>query len=325
MNDYKNKEIIFAIDLGGTSAKLALSDLEGNIFHKFTVITGKGDDVLPNIHKKLLSELNSLGISYDKVVKIGFGSKGPFDDKKGIVLNAGDIGWINYPAKSMAKKIFDREIVITNDSRSAAIGEWRRGKGKNYKNFLCLTLGKGIGCGIILDNKLWTGPRNIAGEIGHGGFMQDKKQCGCGLKYCTEGLSSATSIEWNYQNYIAKFPNSSLAKLQKKLGRDITIKDTSDLIKAHDKDVMESLKDSFKPLASRISLAIFLLDLEAVLVGGGPSIIGDSILEPIKYWMKQCTWDSIYNHVVITTCKLGNDAGIIGVVENTLDHIRKAN
>ncbi len=312
------EDLIFAIDLGGTSAKTALANFNGEITHKFTIKTSYGDEVIPNLKAGLDQELAKLNISYDCIKAIGFSCKGPFDDHKGVIINAGDIGFFNYPARDIAEKIFQKPVILTNDSRSAAVGEWKQGAGQKYQSFICLTLGKGIGSGIILGNQLWQGAHNLAGEIGHGGFMQNKYICGCKLKHCCEASSSAIGIEKDLNDFAKTNPVSSLGKLREKQGGEFTLKQAATLIKNDDPDAQSILKEALRPLASRISLAIFFLDVEAVLIGGGPSELGDKLLDPIKELVAECTWQSTCDQTDFKVCELKNDAGIIGTIEWTL-------
>ncbi len=315
------ESLILAIDLGGTSAKCAFANMKGEMLYKFAIPTKYGDEVIPNLKQGTIDECLKTGFKYENIKIISFGCKGPFDKDKGVILNAGDIGFFNYPAKEVAEKEFKIPVLITNDSRAATIGEWKRGIGRNYSSFVCLTLGKGIGSGIVLDNKLWRGAHNTAGEIGHGGFMQEYIPCGCGLPFCLESLSGAAGIEWCLNYYADMMPASNLGMLKSKLNNQpLTIKDCSDLFKKKDYEAENVLKKAFKPLAARISLIAFLFDIEAILIGGGPSQLGDVILQPLKEYIKQCTWESIYKKLDIKICTLKNDAGIIGLIENVFLH-----
>lgn len=314
----KEKKYILGIDLGGITAKCAIADLSGEIVHRFILKTSFGYDIIPKLSEQSRAEIKKIGLNYHKNIQIiAFGCCGPLDAEKGISINAGKMGWYNFPVLEESKRFFgsDKEIYLLNDSRSATVGEWKRGAGKKYKSFVLLTIGTGVGGGIIYNNKIFTGAHNFAGEFGHGGFYQSDRQCGCGLSYCLEGLSSALGIEWYLDHVALAKKHSKLAELKAKLGRNLHIKDCVGLIKVEDEVTIEALKYALKPLAFFISTIIFTLDPEAVLIGGGPSALGKPLIDIIQYWLKQCLWKNRLPLVDIKTCSLGNDAGVLGVIE----------
>ena len=310
------QDLIFAIDLGGTSAKCAFATMDGNIIHQFTLPSGYGDEVLVNLKKGYNAELLKTGYKNEQVKVIGFGAKGPFDEERGLTINAGDIGLFNYPTRKIATEIFGKEVILTNDSRAALIGEWKRGSGQKYHSFIALTLGCGIGGGVVLENCLWKGVHNLAGEIGHGGLMQNTAKCGCTLDGCVEAVSSAVGIENALNAYATAHHDSSLGQHLAKLQKPLTIKNCANLITNYDHATHEILRQSFIPLAARLATAQFFLDVQAFLIGGGPSALGEPLLAPLKTLLKSALWKSTYDNLDIKTCILGPDAGIIGVIEN---------
>lgn len=310
-------KLMFAIDLGKTSAKCAFSDLEGNIIERFIIKTSFGDEVIPNLYKGYRHQLQKLNIADDQIVVIGFGCKGVYDPETELIINAGGIGWFHYPANTKMNDLFHKPIIFTNDSRSAAVGEWKEGAGRYYKSFICITLGGGIGSGIILNNTLWTGAHNSAGEVGHGGMMQNIFTCPCGFKYCTEALSSGVQMEKLFNKRANEHEHSSLGNLQQKLQRDLLLSDLKCLIDQKDKFALAVLHEALQPLASRISLVIMLLDLDAVLIGGGASRLGDVLINTLKDILKTYLWETVLDKFDLKLCELGSDAGLIGVIEWT--------
>ena len=255
---------------------------------------------------------------------LDFGCVGPLDPIKGISINSKKIGWVNYPIRDVANKLFKKPIFLINDARSIAYGEWKKGAGRKYHSFLIFSIGTGIGGGLVLNNKLYKGANNSSGEFEHGGLNENiKHPCLCGLRYCIGGLSTANGIERYFQDYIIENPSSSLSKLQRKLGRDIKIKDASELIKSWDPDATKALSFALQPLIGRISTLIYAIDPQAILIGGGPSALGDVLIDILKIGLKRVTWESTLNNIDIKLCELRNDAGTIGLVEYTIDSINK--
>ena len=325
INFKKYNKLILGLDTGGGSAKCGISDMEGNILHRFVVKTYKGDTAILNWNKDCRKEIKGLGIDWDKqIVAVGFGMGGALDLENGISLNAGKIGWHNYPYHKVATSEFKKPIFVINDARAIVVGEWKKGAGKGYKNILTFSLGTGLGGGIVLNDQLYRGAHNWANEFGHGGSFQKLYQCDCGLKGCIEGSSSATGIEKYFQRYIKENPKSSLAKLQSEKGdRKITIKDASHLFIEGDKDAVSAFKTSLFPLSSSISAMVFAFDPELVLVGGGPSALGKPLIDLIKSQVKTMLWKNYYDNTEFKLCSLRNDAGLVGIIEFTLEKINK--
>jgi len=319
------KNLILAIDMGGTTAKVAIANSEGKIQHTFVVDTKWGDEALPYFNQEIRKKIKSLNIDYDKDIDVvGFGCIGPIDPDKGISINAQKIGWSNYPIRDVATKLFKKPVFIINDARSIAYGEWKKGAGKAYHTFLIFSIGTGIGGGLVLNNKIYRGAHNYSGEFEHGGYYPNVKyKCLCGLRYCIGGASTAVSIERHFRDFIIAHPGSSLAHLERKLGRDVKIKDAADLIKKWDPDATEALSYALQPLIGKISSLVYALDPQAVLIGGGPSALGQNLIDIIKSGLKRIMWKQMLDIVDIKLCELGNDAGMVGVIQNTIDSLKK--
>ena len=318
------KEYIFACDIGGTSVKCGLATMQGELTHFFNFPIERGAAVLTSMKQNLLAKLKELQISYDEIQLIGIATKGAFDDKTGVVINAKGIGWVNYPLVKEAKSVFKRPIAINNDCRSATIGEWKYGAARSHENFICIALGRGVGSGIVLNNQLLTGSFNGAGEIGHGGFAQRLHKCDCGLQYCCEAISSSTGMEWYINRFANDYPDTSIGILRRELGRPLVFPDVDPLFAAKDHTIQKVVKEALQPLASRISQIIFLLDIEAVFFGGKISeVLGDNLINPIKEQVHETVWPAIRERVIFRTFELGNQAALYGIVAWTLEKNRK--
>ncbi|URM53226.1 ROK family protein [Mycoplasma sp. SG1] len=315
--------MVLAIDLGGTTTKLGLFTKDGKLLHTHVCDTVVGK-VIEEIHNSVKKWLSTLNLTIEKdISSIGFACVGPIDPEKGISLMAKKINWVNYPALEVCKKYFKKPIYLTNDSRAAIVGEFWKGAGQGYKNVIGYTLGTGVGGGVILNNKIYYGSHYWAGEFGHGGHMQDEYDClSCGLPHCMEGLSSAVRIEKYMRQYIDKNPNSDLAKLQKNIDHPLTIFDVQKMIKQDHKETTEILRYCLRPLGSHIAIMMYSIDPDVVLIGGGPSALGDYLLKHIHYWIEQYARDFVYKKIPIKVCQLGNQAGIYGAAWTAIQGLK---
>ena len=314
--------MILAIDLGGRSAKFAMySEREDKIVHRSVMDTRglMGQDVIEKMHDHFVKWCYEIELKRTEVKAIGFACVGPIDPEEGVSINAGGkFGWDYFPAKKTFESYFSQPMYMTNDARAAAIAELWKGAGKGLSEFLLYTLGTGVGGGIVIGEKIYSGAHNLANEFGHGGFIQDRKACGCGIATCLEGGASATGIEAYVQTYIKENPNSSLAKLQKTIDHPIEIKEFAHLFQSGDKGTVEAMREALKPLASHMSVVIYAFDPQAVIIGGGPSALGECLIDAIKYNLAKCTNKFMLDLVDVKLAKMGNDAGIYGALYTAL-------
>lgn len=313
------KELIYAIDLGGTSTKAALFDKATHkLLVKWTFWMGYGNEIIPSFHRELLKTLNEQGWSYEQVKVVSLLVKAPYDAKTGIVPRAVGIGWYNYPVLATCKKTFGNDIpvYIVNDAEGALLGEWKYGTAKKYHTYLYLIIGRGVGSGILLNNQVWLGAHGFAGEIGHGGKLQTKYDCGCDVGTCVEGSSSAYAMERTFTDYVVKNPQVTyLSQLLKKGSKRISMRDLAPYIKSNDPIVMNIFIQCLDPLAQRLALAVMLLDPEAIVIGGGVSALGEYLIKPLLKLMRKYLWKAVFRgRFELKTSSLGNDAGIYGAL-----------
>lgn len=278
---------VLAIDLGGTSAKVGLIENK-RILKTWNIWTNKA-----NVWKNLKSEL--WGLNLDEVDVIGLSVPGLVDHENGIIKLAGNLEWRNYDAKSAFLEHFNKPVYVINDANAAALGEYWMGSGKDYRNIIFYTIGTGIGGGVVVDDQLVYGKNGYAGEFGHGGFFQSEKPCSCGLQHCIEPISSATGI----------------SEALRDGGYDISVKEAGELLTI-DKNVKKIFKDALRPLAMHISAMQFALNPEAVIIGGGPSNIGNHLRQLIDELVREYQLQFICNTTPILLATTTNDAGMWG-------------
>jgi glucokinase len=290
------------IDLGATFVKMGVVDKNGQISSRLTIPTHQY-----SINKKHLIEviLNSIytiisqiHIKEKNILGVGIGVPGPVDSEKGIVHNLTNIkGWENVPLKALLEKKLGFKVSVDNDVHAMTLGEYVFGAGKGANNVVCLTLGTGVGGGIIIDGKLYRGATMCAGEIGHIPINENGPKCNCGGIACLERYIG--------NRYI-------LENTQRVFGRKIELEDLSRMAKNGNKKAIKIWEDIAIKLAVVLTGVINLLNPDRVIIGGGVSKAGGLILNPLRKEVMKRAMVNQAKHVKIVNAKLGNDAGIIG-------------
>lgn len=302
------------VDLGGTNIAVGLTNEKWEILHKDSVKT-KADDPMAitkdmaDLCKKVCKDAN---VSMDEVHSIGIGIPGSLNSKNGIVVYSNNLSFKNFPIVSELKKYLDKDIYISNDANVAALGEAVAGAAKECESAVVVTLGTGVGGGIILNSKIWEGHNSIGAEVGHIVIEVDGEQCSCGRKGCWEAYSSATALIRDTKRAIEKNPDSLMAKMEKEDGK-VSGKTAFAAAKQGDKAAQAVVDKYIKYLAEGVANICNLIGPEVILLGGGISHEGDALLKPLKEKVNTLTYgNEMLKHSEIKRAALGNDAGIIG-------------
>ena len=303
------------IDVGGTNVKIALVDENGKIIYSNSVPTyaKMGYEYTVNNIKQSIRDLMKETNTTEKDIEgIGFDFPGQVDYQTGIVKLAPNIpGWVNVPIAKMIEEEFKIPTKIDNDVRCAALGEMKFGAGRGCKNFICITVGTGIGSGIVINGQLVRGAANAAGEIGHIKLqMDDGPLCGCGDRGCLEAYASGPAIVAMAQDYLKGGKSAKFAEMAS--DGEITPYIVAKAAEAGD----PVAKRIFEIMGHRIGMGltsvINLLNPEKVIVGGGVAECGDLLLEPIRKTIKERAMAVAGASVEIVPAELGNSAGVIG-------------
>ncbi len=308
------------IDLGGTFIKGGIVDIDGNILTDGKVPTEseKGaDGVSKNIATLALSLLGKAGIDKSSAVGIGMGVPGMIDSERGEVVYSNNLGWEHFMIGEAVKKLTGLEVNIANDANVAALGETKFGCGKKYKNTVLVTLGTGVGGGIIIDGRLFEGNRSAGAEIGHSVIMAGGERCTCGRRGCLEAYASATALIRDTRRAMEKHPESSMwqvGSLEAVDGRTAF-------------DRMESDKTAKSVVNNYITmLGVGLVNIanvfrpEAIMLGGGVCAEGERLTAPLREFMaKEIFAGDKGPKVEILTAELGNRAGLLGAAALLMD------
>lgn len=298
------------VDLGGTNIAAGVVNENCEIVFRGSVPTNAGrdfDEIIKDMGGLINRLLKDNNISPDEVKYIGIGAPGVLDNEAGTVTDNSNIKWVNYPIREKLQQYIDKPVFLGNDANVAAWAEYMGGVGRGTKNFLMLTLGTGVGGGMVLNGKLYTGSHNIGAEIGHTTFKAGGEQCGCGNHGCIEAYCSATALIKRAKAALEKDSDSSLAKAPK-----ISAKTVVDAAAAGDRLAVKIFDEYTEDLAQVIASMINFLDPDVIALGGGVANAGEFLLKPVREkYPKYVTFRAMEKTQVLAA-KMGNDAGIIG-------------
>ncbi|MFH1612281.1 MAG: ROK family glucokinase [bacterium] len=305
------------IDLGGTDIKAGIINTNGKILFTKSISTDAlsgSEKVILNIKKLIAECLEFSKKEKIKISGIGLGSPGLVDDQKGIIIG-GAINiseWKNIRLANILKKEFKLNTYLDNDVNMVVLGEYFFGAGKNTTNCVCITLGTGIGGGIIIDKKLYRGSFGFAGEIGHISIIYEGLKCNCGGIGCLEAYAGKNAFIEKAKMAIKKgFATSILKAVENDLTK-ITPKIICDEARNGDHLSKMIVQDIARYIGAALASVINILNPEIIIIGGGISHAGDLLLDPIKDSIKKFALDLSIKNLKIVQAKLGNNAGIFG-------------
>ena len=303
------KRYAFGVDVGGTTVKLGLFDSEGTLLEKWEIPTDKaqsGSKILPDTAASIRSKMEERNLTEEDVLGIGVGAPGPINDE-GTINRAVNLGWdvINIPKE--IGKCLNIPVKAANDANIAAFGEMWKGGGKGCKNLVAVTLGTGVGGGIIVDGKILTGAIGAGGEIGHMHIQDDETDsCGCGNKGCLEQYASATGVVRLAKRRLEKDEKPSLLRKG-----NLSAKAVFDAVKEKDEVAIEIAEEFGDYLGKGLAIVAAVVNPDLFVIGGGVSKAGEILFDYIRPAFRKYAFPGSLNaDFVLAT--LGNDAGIYG-------------
>lgn len=300
------------IDLGGTYIKYGLVSEAGEIIRKGKVPTPAGCGYAETV-EVIVSAVRGLAKSGASVCGLGIGAPGVVDGEKGIVRTSGNLGWENKP---LAEDLFAKlgiPVTLANDANAAAYGEYACGAGKEYRSVVLLTLGTGVGSGIVLNGKLFEGSRGAGAELGHEVIRFGGEKCACGRRGCFEAYASATALIRQTRLAMEKDKASALWQLCEGDINNVNGKTAFDGAAAGDKTAKRAVSNYLRYLSEGLANIANTFRPEAILIGGGISAQGEKITKPLQKRVdKLMLGRGTYAPVKILTATLGNDAGLVG-------------
>ena len=309
------KKYVFGVDVGGTTVKMGLFNVAGEVLEKWEIKTrteNGGEAIIPDIAAAANGKLEEKGIAKEEVAGIGIGIPGPINEE-GVVPHTANLGWGYKEVTRELEELTGLPCKGGNDANVAALGEAWKGGAAGYSNVVMVTLGTGVGGGIIIGEKIITGSNGAGGEIGH--LHVDDNipgHCGCGNQGCLEQVASATGITNLANQALAASDKPSVLR-----GGEVSAKTVFDAVKADDELAKEVAERFGKYLGTALANITAIVDPQAIVIGGGVSKAGPILLEYVeKYYQKYCFKSC--RDVKFALATLGNDAGIYGCAKMVL-------
>lgn len=303
----------FGIDIGGTTVKMGLFQEDGELLDKWEIKTrteNQGEAILPDIAQAVKAKMAEKKLVKEQIIGLGMGLPAPVTED-GIVQNTANLGWGYKEVTRELEELLDgMKVIPGNDANVAALGEMWKGGGRGYDSIVMVTLGTGVGGGVILQGKILTGCKGAGGEIGHMKVnMDETRVCGCGNKGCLEQYASATGIVNMAKENVLE--GSYLAD------KKVTAKAVFDGAKEGDAYCMKVVEKFGRYLGVALSNVAHVVDPEAFVIGGGVSAAGQILLDVVEKYYNENSMFALKNKS-FHLAELGNDAGIYGAVRMVL-------
>lgn len=308
---------VFGVDVGGTTVKLGFFDTEGTLINKWEIPTrteNGGVNILPDIADSIKKEIIAQSVNAADVIGVGIGVPGPVDSE-GIVHKAVNLGWDKFNlVDTMSPLLPGMRIMGGNDANVAALGEMWKGGGQGHKNMVAVTLGTGVGGGVIIEGKLLNGATGAGGEIGHIHVEDNEEEaCGCGNHGCLEEYASATGVVRLAKRELAASDKPSVLR-----EGELTAKAVFDAVKDGDELAISVAKKFGNYLGKGLAVIAGVVNPEIFVIGGGVSKAGEILFDYIKPAYLETVFHGSKD-VIFALATLGNDAGIYGSAKMILD------
>ena len=311
------------IDLGGTNIKAGVVNENYEIVSKATTKTllpRPAEEICADMAKVSLEAVQQAGLTLDDIESVGIGTPGTANSETGIIEYSNNLGFLNLPVVEIMQKHIDKPVYVENDANAAAYGEFVAGAAKGANDAVCITLGTGVGGGIIINKKIYSGFNFAGAEIGHTVVDPNGPECTCGRKGCFEVFSSATGLVRMTKEAMYEDKSSIMWKMNEEDGK-VSARTAFNAMRAGDRAGKAVVDKYIKYLACGITNTINIFQPDILCIGGGVCNEGDPLLLPLKELVaKEVYTKNSAKNTEIVIAKLGNDAGIIGAAFLGQDH-----
>ncbi len=309
---------VLAADVGGTNTRMAIVSENGDIhtlLKKSTHCKEGRDEMIRFIVSFAGEVIEKSKLPEEEICGMGIGFPGPLNSETGTIFNPPNLnGWDNVPLRAILEKELKVPVAIENDANAAALGEWWKGAGSGTGSLFCITLGTGVGGGIILDGKVWHGASSIAGEIGHTTVISDGLKCTCGNVGCLEAYACSGGILKRVNDALLKERDNGLQPLT-------NLKQVDQLVMQGNELVINVIKKTGVILGIAIANIANLLNPEMIVLFGGVTNLGECLIEPLKEEVKRRAFKKATESLKIELSQLGDNSGILGAARNILSKL----
>ena len=304
------------IDLGGTNIAAAVVNENYEILGKASLKTNcprPAEEIAEDMFKAGMMAIENSGLKLDDIAEVGVGSPGSVDLNTGFICFANNLGFKNVPLGDMLYEKFKRRVFLENDANAAAYGELIAGAGKGASQFIAITLGTGVGGGVIINGNIISGMNYAGGELGHIVIVKDGEPCSCGRNGCWESYASATALIRQTKAAMEADKSSKMWDWCKGDIENTSGRTAFDAMRQGDETATKVVKNFCDYVACGLANIINIFQPEIVCIGGGISKEGEVLVAPIREYVRRETYGSnMDKQTVIKAAELGNNAGIIG-------------
>ncbi len=305
------------VDLGGTNIAAGLVNQNGKILSKASVPTKREreyPEIIKDMAKLIIDLIQGQGLNISDFKSIGIGSPGVPDCKEGKIVYASNLKFRDVPLRDELRKYIDLPVYVNNDANIAAYAESVAGAAKGYKTSVTVTIGTGIGSGIIIDGKIFSGFNSAATELGHTVLKMDGELCNCGRKGCWEYYASATACIRQTRKAAEENPNSLINRLVEGDIEKIDAKTAFDAAKQGDETAISVVDKYIGYIGEGLANIVNSIQPEVIVIGGGVCKEGEFLLKPLRKFIMENTFAPAYNIKIadLKAAEMGNDAGIVG-------------
>ena len=307
--------LYIGIDVGGTTAKAGVVDEAGQILYKSSCKTGierDFEDIAADMAELCRHIVRESGHEMAEVAAVGVGIPGEQSPKTGLVAFCNNLGWVDVPLMQRLRDALGLPVYVDNDANVAALAESAFGASRGVKSSILITLGTGVGGGIVRDQRIHTGAHGVGGEIGHMVVVVDGEPCNCGHRGCWEKYASATAIIRMGRALMEEKPDCALARQMGGDAANLNAKAVLDLAKAGDADCAGIFETYVKYLCVGLANLINIYDPDMLVLGGGVAHAGDFLLDAVRAALGDYVYCPALSWARVELARLGNDAGIIG-------------
>lgn len=318
----KSEQFIIGVDLGGTNIVVGAMPVDGSReigmhtlpTHSDVGAQGVADRIAAMIETVVLDVQRETGAGRDCILGVGIGSPGPLDRERGVVIVTPNLGWRDYPLRDEVGSRVSMRATLDNDANCATLGEWWRGAARGGRNVIGMTLGTGIGGGLIIDGRLYHGASDSAGEIGHTSIDSNGRRCKCGNYGCLEAYCSGPAIAERASEAMESEPSAGILALVNGDLSKVTAHVVYEAARQGDLVALGVVRDTARFLGTGISNLINIFNPDTVVLAGGVTQAGEALMDPLRAEVKRRAFKPAVDACRIVLGQLPVSAGVVGAV-----------